>query len=205
VSGDAAGQEGRRAPRLVLASSSTSRRDVLTHAGLAFEVAPADVDERWEPSDDPATVVRSLARAKAHVIAASRPGDYVLGCDSLFFVDGVLAGKPASPDEIDRRWREMAGRSGVLYTGHALDHDGRSVDEVVATTVYFGEPTADERAAYVSSGEALGASGAFTLEGRSAAFIERVDGDAHNVLGLSVAALRRLLAIYGVPISALWR
>jgi septum formation protein len=196
---------GAQSPRLVLASASTARREVLARAGLAFEVVPSEIEETWSGSDDPASVVRSLARAKARAVSTERPVDFVLGCDSLFCVDGILVGKPASADEIDQRWRSMAGRSGVLYTGHALDHDGQTRDEVVATTVHFGQPTVDERATYVRTGEALGAAGAFTLEGRSAAFIEGVEGDVNNVLGVSVAALRRLLAAYDVRIDAFWR
>ena len=97
------------------------------------------------------------------------------------------------------------GGRGALYTGHALVYRGGIETEVVATTVTFDPPTAEELDAYVATRESIGAAGAFTLEGRSSAFIPSIGGDASNVLGLSVAALRRLLARFGVPISALWR
>jgi septum formation protein len=194
-----------RACRLVLASSSPSRRAVLENAGIRFEVAIPEFDEEWDPADDPAWTVLSLARGKGLAVLPGREDAYVLGCDSLFVFEGQLLGKPRTEEEVERRWRLISGRSGVLYTGHALAHEEYVLEEVVATTVHFGHPTDSELAAYVASRESIGVAGAFTLEGRSAGFIDRIDGDPANVLGLSVAALRRLLAAYGVEISEVWR
>jgi septum formation protein len=192
-------------PLLVLASSSQSRRRILDLAGIAFEVIASGVEESWDARGDPAETVLGLATAKATDVAPLRPGAYVLGCDSLFCFDGELLGKAATEAEAAERWRQMGGRSGALYTGHALVHRGEIETEVVATTVTFDRPTREELDAYVATRESIGSAGAFTLEGRSSAFIPAIGGDANNVLGLSVVALRRLLARYGVPISALWR
>jgi septum formation protein len=98
----------------------------------------------------------------------------------------------------------MAGKSGVLHTGHALVHRGVVAEEVVSTTVTFSTLDPTEIVAYVATDEPIAVAGAFTLEGRSSAFIDRIDGDPGNVRGLSTAALRRLFASFGVPISALW-
>jgi septum formation protein len=188
----------------ILASASASRRRVLESARVRFEVAVSDFEESWMPQDDPAQTVASLALGKTLSVARGRHDAFVLGCDSLFFCDGLLLGKPGSDDEVERRWRTMSGRSGILYTGHALAYRDQVSEEVVATTVTFAAIEEAELAAYVASGESVGVAGGFTLEGRSAAFIERIDGDPSNVLGLSVAALRRLLRTYGVAISELW-
>jgi septum formation protein len=191
-------------PRLILASASLSRRRVLDAAGIGYEPIASEFEEWWSPGDDPTSTVLSLARGKATTVAAGRESAYVLGCDSLFSFGGRLLGKPADNVEATVRWEEMRGHSGVLHTGHVLVHDEYVFEEAVATTVTFATPTTEELAAYVASHEPIGVAGAFTMEGRSAAFIERIEGDPSNVLGLSVAALRRLLANAGVPISALW-
>jgi septum formation protein len=174
------------------------------NAGIAFESVVSDVEEHWTARDDPAPTVAALARRKAQAVAPGRERDFVLGCDSLFVIDGRLLGKPGSVEEVVRRWGVMAGRSGALFTGHALLHDGAVAEEVVSTEVAFSSLDAIEIAAYAQSEEAVDVAGGFTLEGRSSAFIDRIDGDASNVLGLSVGALRRLMRTFGVSISELW-
>jgi len=181
-----------------------SRRRILQGAHLAFDVVPSRYEEHWEPRADPTATVLELATGKAREVAARCPGAYVLGCDSLLLFDGTLYGKVATADDAARRWRSMRGRSGVLYTGHALIYDDRIERDVAATTVTFATLDDEEIAAYVATGEPIGPAGAFTLEGRSSAFITRVDGEPSNVLGLSVPTLRGLLARYGVAISSLW-
>jgi septum formation protein len=159
----------------------------------------------WDPTDDPETTVLGLAQGKAWAVAIGREDEYVLGCDSLLVFDGTLYGKPGSREDARRRWHAMAGRSGTLVTGHALVHQGRTVGEAVATTVTFLTPTDAELEAYLDSGEPLNVAGGFTLEGRSSPFIGRIEGDASNVTGLSMAALRRLFGEFGVSISTVWR
>jgi septum formation protein len=188
----------------VLASGSASRRRILQNAGIAFESVVSDVDELWTADDDPGPTVAALARRKAEAVAPGRERDYVLGCDSLFVVGGRLLGKPGTVAEVADRWRVMTGSSGVLFTGHALLHGGKVAQEVVSTTVTFSSLDLTEIDAYAESRESVDVAGGFTLEGRSSAFIDRIDGDASNVLGLSVAALRRLLATFGVSITDLW-
>lgn len=191
-------------PQLVLASGSASRQRVLLNAGIAFEAVASDVDEHWTVRDDPLSTVAALARNKAAAVAVGREERYVLGCDSLFVVDGELLGKPGSTSEVARRWAVMGGRSGMLFTGHVLIHGGVVAEEVVSTTVTFDSLDQLEINAYANSAEAVDVAGGFTLEGRSSAFIDRIDGDPSNVLGLSVAALRRLMGQFGVSIPDLW-
>ena len=155
---------------------------------------------------DTASVVEQLALRKARTVAALRPDALVVGCDSLLDVDGEAWGKAASAAEAVQRWRLLRGRSATLVTGHCLIDalSAAEAAEVVATTVRFGRPTDTEIDAYVATGEPLAVAGGFTIEGRGAPFVEGVDGDPGNVIGLSLPALRRLLARLGVAITDLW-
>ncbi|MFH8678402.1 nucleoside triphosphate pyrophosphatase [Streptomyces lydicus] len=195
-------------PRLVLASQSPARLALLRQAGLAPEVIVSGVDEDALSADTPGELARILAEAKAAAVAA-RPeahGALVIGCDSVLELDGRALGKPVDAEDATARWKSMRGRSGVLQTGHCLidTADGRHVSATASTTVRFGEPTDAEITAYVESGEPLFVAGAFTLDGRSAPFIDGIDGDPGNVIGLSLPLLRRLLADLGVAVTDLW-
>lgn len=196
------------ARRLVLASRSPARLALLRQAGLAPAVIVSGVDEDALDAPTPAELARVLAEAKASAVAA-RPeaaGALVIGCDSVLELDGAALGKPADAEEATARWKAMRGRSGVLRTGHCLidTAGGARRSATAGTTVRFGEPTDAEIAAYVASGEPLHVAGAFTLDGLSGPFVDGIDGDHGNVLGLSLPLLRGLLAELGVGITELW-
>ncbi|WP_018101030.1 MULTISPECIES: nucleoside triphosphate pyrophosphatase [unclassified Streptomyces] len=196
------------AQRLVLASASPARLGLLRQAGLAPEVIVSGVDEDALTADTPAELALVLAQAKAAVVAAlpEAAGALVIGCDSVLELDGQALGKPADAEEATARWKAMRGRAGILQTGHSLTDTttGRTVSRTASTTVNFGEPTDAEIAAYVASGEPLHVAGAFTLDGRSAPFVDSIEGDPGNVIGLSLPLLRRLLGELGVEITDLW-
>ncbi|MEU2516006.1 Maf family protein [Streptomyces syringium] len=197
---------GRR--RLVLASQSPARLGLLRQAGLAPEVIVSGVDEDAITAATPAELARVLAEAKAAAVAAraEAAGALVIGCDSVLELDGEALGKPRDAEDATARWKSMRGRSGVLRTGHCVIDTaaGRQVSATASTTVRFGEPSDAEIAAYVASGEPLHVAGAFTLDGRSAPFIEGIDGDHGNVIGLSLPLLRKQLSELGVVITDLW-
>jgi septum formation protein len=198
----------RPARRLVLASQSPARLGLLRQAGLAPEVIVSGVDEDAVSAPTPGELALVLARAKAEAVAA-RPeaaGALVVGCDSVLDLDGEALGKPADAEDATARWKAMRGRTGVLRTGHCVidTAGGRQAAETASTTVHFGSPADAEIAAYVASGEPLYVAGAFTLDGRSAPFVDGIEGDHGNVIGLSLPLLRRLLASLGVAITDLW-
>jgi septum formation protein len=202
----------------VLASASPARLGVLRAAGLDPLVEVSDVDEdtllaavRDFP---PPRRVAALACAKAATVGERLAGELadavVFGCDSMLLVDGQLVGKPGSADSARRRWTGMAGRTGELLTGHAvLRLSGGAVGEVAVghavTTVRFGRPSEAELDAYVASGEPLAVAGGFTLDGLGGWFVDGIDGDPSNVIGISLPLLRRLLTDVGVSVTDLWR
>lgn len=193
---------------LVLASASPARLRQLRDAGFDPVVAVSGIDEDTASVADPAELVAELAEAKAGAVAARFSGDeLVVGCDSLLVLDGEVLGKPASAQDAVRRWHRMRGRDGVLVTGHCVVDvaAGRRVSAVASTVVRFGTPSDAEVEAYVATGEPLAVAGAFTLDGRSAPFLDGIDGDAGNVIGLSLPLLRDLLGRLGVEVTDLWR
>lgn len=189
--------------RLVLASASPARLGLLRAAGLNPQVQVSGIDESTV-SGTPAEQVLELARLKAAAVATDHPDALVVGCDSMLELDGLALGKPADPTEAVARWAQMRGRSGRLLTGHSVVDGDRTVSEVASTVVRFGTPTDAEVAAYVASGEPLQVAGAFTLDGRSAPFVDGIDGCHTNVVGLSLPLLRRLLQQLGVEVVDLW-
>lgn len=204
--------------RVVLASASPARLSVLRAAGLDPHVEVADLDEDalldTVPDATPAEKVTMLASAKATTVARriadALPEAIVIGCDSMLHIGGELVGKPKEPERATARWRAMAGGRGELVTGHAVlrTADGE-IDRVAeghaVTGVRFAEPTDAELAAYVASGEPLAVAGAFTLDGLGGWFVEGIDGDPSNVIGISLPLTRKLLAGVGVTVTDLWR
>ena len=204
--------------QFVLASASPARLSVLRAGGLDPVVEVADLDE---PSllatmrdDPPQTKVIGLAVAKATEVAGRLADRYVeavvVGCDSMLLIDGELVGKPADVDDARARWGRMAGECGELLTGHAVLHvrNGavdRAADGHAVTIVRFGRPSPAELEAYLATREPLAVAGAFTLDGLGGWFVDGIDGDPSNVIGISLPLTRRLLAEIGVTVTDLWQ
>ena len=186
----------------MLASASPARLEVLHRAGLEPEVVVSGVDED-DVTGPPHDVALTLAVRKAMAVARHCDDALVLGCDSVLDLDGETLGKPADAAEAVSRWRRMRGRSGVLRTGHCLidTRTRRDAVEVASTTVHFGEVTDEEIEAYVATGEPLRVAGAFTIDGLGGPYVDRVEGDPHNVVGLSLPLFRRLLQEVGTSLA----
>ena len=198
--------------RVVLASQSPARLQVLRAAGIAPEVIVSEVDEEaieaTMPSAAPAELCLALARAKAEAVAArsDAQGALVIGCDSVLDIDGEAWSKARDEAELRARWARMLARSGTLRTGHwVIDtFSGRTAGAVAGTVVHLGSPTAAELDAYIATGEPMRVAGGFTLDGYGGAFVEGIEGDSSNVLGLSLPLLRRLVGEIGITWTALW-
>jgi septum formation protein len=196
-------------PTFVLASASPARLATLRSAGLHPEVIVSGVDESQVTDVPPAELALRLAELKCGAVAGRDdvPADgLVLGCDSVLELDGVALGKPDDADDATRRWQAMRGRSGVLHTGHCL-HDratGHQVAATASTKVHFADVTDDEIAAYVATGEPLHVAGAFTVDGLGGGFVTSIEGDHHNVVGVSLPLLRGLVRELGHSWTDLW-
>jgi septum formation protein len=162
------------------------------------------------PALSAADAALALARAKAEAVASAHaPGALVLGCDSILEFDGEWLGKPVDAATARDRWRAMRGRTGVLHTGHWLvdaraPGAGAEVGETASTKVWFADLSDAEVDAYVATGEPLAVAGAFTVDGLGGSFIARIEGDHHNVVGLSLPLLRSLCSRVGVSTPDLW-
>ena len=213
--------------RLILASQSPARTKLLTDAGIHHEVLVSDVDEdavqaRYGVTDAHDTALL-LARAKAEAVASlpDAQGALVIGCDSVFEFDGESHGKPYTVDVAKERMLRMSGSKGVLHTGHWLvdcrdtaadlddddetaDGTGATVGAVSSAEVHFTEMSEEDIDAYIATGEPLHCAGSFTIDGLGGAFIRKVDGDPHAVVGLSISTLRDLLGQANVGITELW-
>ena len=195
-------------PRFVLASASPARLKTLRGAGVEPEVIVSGVDEDHITAETPGELARLLATLKARAVVASLDDHAtVLGCDSVLEFDGVAYGKPDTPEVARERLRSMRGRSGVLHTGHCLidTNSKQELRELESTQVSFADLTDAEIDAYVATGEPLVVAGSFTVDGLGGPFVTAIEGDYHNVVGLSLPLLRRMLIEVGIPWPALWQ
>ncbi|GAB2987288.1 Maf family protein [Nocardioides montaniterrae] len=193
----------------VLASASPARLKTLRGAGLDPTVIVSGVDESQVDGLPAGELALRLAELKCGAVAARPevPTDaLVLGCDSVLELDGQILGKPSDAADATARWQAMRGRSGVLHTGHCLTDtaSGTTRSASAATTVHFAEVTDAEIAAYVATEEPLHVAGAFTVDGLGGAFVTRIEGDHHNVVGVSLPLLRDLVRRTGHEWTALW-
>jgi nucleoside triphosphate pyrophosphatase len=178
-------------PRLVLASGSPRRLELLRQLGLSFEVRPPEVDESLLPNERPEAAAERLGREKA--LQAAGPGALSLGCDTLVVHGGAILVKPGSPAAAVAMLQRLSGRQHVVFTGIALATPDRIESAVEATRVWFRQLSRRECEEYVATGEPLDKAGAYGIQGFGAAIVERIDGDYFNVMGLPI---RRLLELF---------
>jgi septum formation protein len=193
-----------RAWRLILASDSPRRREILSRLGLAFEVIPAGLEEGTseEVVEDPGSRAEALALAKARAVAQKHPEDLVLGADTLVCLGTRSFGKPRDEAEARQMLQALSGRSHRVVTGVALVGLSRGL-EVAAydeTLVTFRKLSEREIASYASSGEPMDKAGAYAVQGKASLFVERVEGEYDTVVGLPLKVVARLLEEAGLDI-----
>jgi len=195
---------------VVLASSSPSRKRLLETSGISAEVIVSGVDEE-DPkltSLAPKEMVIALAILTAHNVAKLVGNEHlVIGCDSTFEFNGKSFGKPLTPELATARCKELRGNFGYLHTGHCIidTKAGIEISDVSTSKVFFADMTDDEIAGYVASGEPLNVAGGFTLDGLSAPFISRIEGDPSGIIGLSLPLLRRAVNSLGLTWNSISR
>jgi len=200
---------------VLLASASTSRYKLLLDSGITPLVQVSDVDEEAIATElalpTTAQLVVALAKAKGEAVAqnisvTTDTNILMIAADSMLEFDGVAYGKPGTAEIATQRWQAMRGKTGYLHSGHWIKDlvTGEVRTGVAGAHVYFGDVTDAEIAAYVASGEPLGVAGGFTHEGRSSAFITRIDGDVAAVAGMSMLLLRELTHDMGIAWTSLW-
>ena len=199
--------------RLYLASTSPARLATLRATGVEPVVLASNVDEEGAVAAagplTPTEMVHLLGRLKAEAVVSADIDGFILGCDSAFELDGQVYGKPHDPAVARERWMLQRGREGQLHSGHWLiDHRGGTVNGAVgavsSTFVRFADVTDSEIDAYIATGEPLEVAGAFTIDSLGAGYVSEIRGDAHSVVGVSVATLRTMLAGFGVEWHSLW-
>ena len=188
--------------QVILASSSTSRLRLLESAGITPKVLISGVDEEASEFDllSPAELVIALAILKAHTVKESAPeNSLIIGCDSTFEFNGKSLGKPGNRENAIARCKELSGKSGYLHTGHCLIDlkQGIELSERSTAKVQFAQMTEAEIIDYVDSGEPLNVAGGFTLDGLSAPFITKIEGDPSGIIGLSLPLLRKMIISLG--------
>lgn len=199
--------------KLILASQSPARVKILQDAGFEPVVHPSTIDEdavlKSTDASDPEQYVTTLAEAKAMDVAKeiSTQKSLVLGADSALSFEGEILGKPKLAEVAIKRWKQMRGKQGILFTGQTLV-DTKSKKFVTAqsgTKVWFSNASDQQIQRYVDSGEPLNVAGAFTIDSLGGAFIDRIEGDYHAVVGLSLRLLREMMAELGYEYTDFWK
>ncbi len=185
----------KKAYTLVLASASPRRRAILTEAGIAHVVRPADIDESVFDGIEPRLMVQLLAAGKA-AAAAEKAEEWLLGADTVVAMDGQALGKPADAEEAFRMLSMLSGKTHFVYTGVALicAETGRMKTCVEETAVTFRPLSETEIRDYIATGEPMDKAGAYGIQGKGGALVAKTEGDFQNVVGLPLCAVRRLFA-----------
>jgi septum formation protein len=186
------------ATRIILASQSPRRRELLTLIGIPHEVRPADLDERVLPGEQPTAHAERLARAKAEAVAGHAPDATIIGADTIVVLDGDILGKPNDAGEAEEALRRLSGRTHTVHTAVAVVRGSQTVSGVESVAVTFRPLTDDQISAYVATGEPMDKAGAYGIQGYGAVIVERVHGDYFAVMGLALGRLVGLLAAVGV-------
>ena len=189
--------------RLILASASPRRADLLREAGIDVEVRPANVNEDVAPGETAEDYVRRVAQEKALAISQTSPGRHVLAADTAVVVEGQILGKPSNAEESARMLSALSGRSHLVISGVCLMKDGQTVvdTETAVTVVEFAELSPGEIAWYVASGESMDKAGGYGIQGLASRFVTRIAGSYSNVVGLPMAVVYRMCTKVGLLLS----
>ena len=185
---------------LILASQSPRRRELLSMLGLEFEIITADIDETMDPTVSVEEAVAEVCRKKAEAVGKNRPGDLILAADTIVVVEDRVLGKPHTEDEAAAMLRSLSGRSHTVMTAFCLWQDGSAETHVEHTRLRFKHLSDAEIRGYVATGSPMDKAGAYGIQDQAAVFVEALDGDYYNVMGLPLCALVKCLRRRGVAV-----
>jgi len=184
--------------RIILASASPRRRELLKHLGLAFEVIPSEVEEEVKDGEEPLDHVLRLARLKAQEIARDQDGAVIIGADTIVVLGGEILGKPHNEEEAFKMLSQLSGRVHRVFTGFCvLSSDGSEYSEAVESKVRFKHLTPEEIRGYIKTGEPMDKAGAYAVQERGSYMIKEIQGSYTNVVGLPLCELVEVLARIG--------
>lgn len=186
-----------RSVRIILASGSPRRHDLLLMAGIAHEVLPADVDETYRAGEEPGVYTERLAREKGASVALREPSALIIAADTIVVVDGQVLGKPRDASDAARMLRMLSGRMHKVLTAIAVARFGRLESAVDIVQVKFRDLTDDDISKYIGSGEPADKAGAYGIQGYGATIVERIEGDYFAVMGMSLLRLTTLMRRVG--------
>lgn len=184
----------------ILASQSPRRRELLSMLGLTFEIITADIDETMDPSLTVEEAVRQVCRRKAEAVGAKHPGRLIVSADTIVMVDGKVLGKPHSEEEAFSMLQSLSGRSHTVMTAFCLYRDGKAETHVEKTDLQFKPLFEEEILAYIATGSPMDKAGAYGIQDGAAVFVEGLQGDYYNVMGLPLCALVKRLRAHGIPV-----
>lgn len=189
-------------PKIVLASGSPRRRELLHSLGLPFEIRVSNVDESFDPKLEPSRIAEDLSYKKASHIANAVPEGLVIGSDTIVVIDGQVLGKPTSPDEAISMLTRISGRTHTVYTGVGLIDaaSGRCRINHRSTEVLIKPLSREQIRSYVATGEPMDKAGSYAIQGIGATLVEKINGDYFTVVGLPLALLSDMLSEFGVDV-----
>ena len=184
----------------ILASQSPRRKELLSMLGLEFEIITADIDETMDPAFSAQEAVAEVCRKKAQAVGQAHPGRLIVAADTIVVVDRTILGKPHTEEEAKAMLRSLSGRSHTVMTGFCLWKDGQFETHVEQTHLRFRDLSDAEIAAYVATGSPMDKAGAYGIQDQAAIFVEALDGDYYNVMGLPLCSLVKCLRSWGVAV-----
>jgi len=185
---------------LILASQSPRRRELLAMLGLEFDIITADIDETMDPNLSVADAVAQVCRRKAEAVGSIRPGDLIIAADTVVVVEDRVLGKPHTEDEARAMLRSLSDRYHTVMTAFCLWQDGEAETHVEHTRLRFKPLSDEEIDAYVATGSPMDKAGAYGIQDQAAIFVEALDGDYYNVMGLPLCSLTKCLRRWGISV-----